>query len=109
MQLRHYRLLLVAAFGTIAQVHPAPSFTMESEDAEVIASQLRRQGVACTTPRSAARDTDNSTPHETVWKLHCDEASYLVTLVPHLGARITPICREDQRDTSDGAERLGKE
>jgi hypothetical protein len=108
MPLHHCRLLLAAAFGTMAQLYSAPSFTMESEDAEVIASQLRRQGVACTRPRSAARDTDNSTPHETVWKLHCDEASYRVALVPHFGARITPICREDQRDTSDGAERLGK-
>jgi hypothetical protein len=108
MQLRHCRLLLAAAFGAIVQLYPAPSLATESENAEVIAAQLRRQGVACTTPRSAARDTDNSTPHETVWKLHCDEASYLVTLVPHLGAHITPICREDQRHTSDGAEKLGK-
>ena len=105
MQLR--RLPLATAFGAIVQLYPAPSFATELENAEVIAAQLHRQGVACTTPRSAARDTDNSTPHETVWKLHCDEASYLVTLVPHLGARITPICREDQRHTSD-AERLGK-
>lgn len=106
MQLRRYPLLLAAAFGAI--FHPGSSFATEPLDADIIAAQLRRQGVACTTPRSATQDTDSSTPHETVWKLDCDEASYLVTLVPHLGARITPICREEQRDTSDGRERLGR-
>ena len=99
MLVRHCYLLSAAAFGLIVQLSPAARSAPEQNDAEVIAAQLRRQGVACTAPRSAARDTDNSTPHQTVWKLHCDEASYLVTLVPHLGARITPICREDQRHT----------
>ena len=108
MQPRNCCLRFIIAFGTILQLHPAASLATEAENAEVIAAQLRRQGVACTTPRSAVRDTQNSTPHEAVWQLQCDEASYLVTLVPHLGAHITPICRGEGRDASDELERLGQ-
>jgi len=100
MQACHYRLLAVL-FVAIVELHATASFAMESKTAEIIAAQLRRQGVACTTPRSAARDTENSAPHEIVWKLQCDEATYLITLVPHVGAaHIMPICGNDQRDPS---------
>jgi hypothetical protein len=93
MQPRHRRLFLAAALGAIAQLHPAATLATESEKAaEIIAAQMRRQGVVCTAPRSAVRDPDNSAPLETVWTLRCDEASYRVTLIPHRGARITLLC-----------------
>lgn len=110
MQLRHCRLLLVVALGAVSQLSPAATPAASWEEAPgIIAAQLRRQGVACTNPRSAALDPNNSIPHETVWTLRCDEAFYRVTLVPHLGARITPMCQEDQRKTLYGPERPGKQ
>jgi hypothetical protein len=109
MQPRHRRLLLVAVIGAITQLHPAAAFATPPEQVPgIIAAQLHRQGVACTTPRNAVQDLNNSTPLETVWTLRCDEASYRVTLVPHLGARITPLCQEDQRETLIGPEGLGE-
>lgn len=97
MQLRHRRLLFVAVLGAISQLHWAATSAAPPEEASgIIAAQLRRQGVACTNPRSAVRDRNTSTPHRTVWTLRCDEATYGVTLVPDLGARIVPMCRGDQ-------------
>jgi hypothetical protein len=93
MQPRYRHLLVVAILGAIAQFHAAATFATPPD--KVIAAQLHRQGVACTTPRDAERDADNSTPLETVWTLRCDEASYRVTLVPHVRARITPLRQED--------------
>ena len=97
MQPRYRRLLHVAVLAAIAQFHPIAGFaTPPNKVAGIIAAQLHRQGVACTTPRDAVRDAKNSTPLETVWTLRCDEASYRFTLVPHWGARsITPLRLED--------------
>lgn len=101
--------LLVGVLAATAQLNPAAAFAAPSEKAPgIVAAQLRRQGVACTTPRGGVLDSENSTPHETVWILRCDEASYRVTLIPHLGARITPVCQQDQGETSYGPERFGK-
>jgi hypothetical protein len=92
MQPRYHRLLLAAVLGAIVQFHPAATFATPPEKVTaIIAAQLHRQGVACAVPRDAVRDAENSTPLETVWTLRCDEASYRVTLVPHLGARVTPL------------------
>ena len=99
---------LVGVLGAIAQLNPSAAFAASSEKAPgIIAAQVRRQGVACTTPRGSVLES-NSTPHETVWILRCDEASYRVTLIPHLGARITPLCERDQRETSDTQETVAK-
>jgi hypothetical protein len=59
--------------------------------AEVIAAQLHRQGVSCSAPRSAVKDAKNSVADVIVWTLRCDEGAYSVRLIPHIGARITPI------------------
>jgi hypothetical protein len=92
--------LLVEVLGAIAQLKPTAAFAASSEKApEIIAAQVRRQGIACTTPRGSVLESKNSTPHETVWILRCDEASYRVTLIPHLGARITPVCERDHGET----------
>jgi hypothetical protein len=101
--------LLVGALGAIAQLNSVPAFAVSSEEAPgIIAAQVRRQGVACTTPRGAMLESEESTPHETVWILRCDEASYLVTLIPHLAARITPVCQRDRKETSLAPETVGK-
>jgi hypothetical protein len=102
MQTIRHRFLLAAALGAIVQFHAGATLATESDNADVIASQIRRQGVACTTPRNASRDPENSIALEAAWILHCNEASYRVTLVPHLGARISPMCREAQPEASDG-------
>jgi hypothetical protein len=112
MQSRNRRFLLVGALAAMAQLtlaataqlNPAAASAAQSEPVPgIIAAQLHRQGVACTTPRGAALDSENSIAHETVWVLRCDEASYRVTLIPHLRARIAPVCRQDQTENSTDA------
>jgi hypothetical protein len=100
--------LLVGALAATAQFNPAAAFAAPSEKAPgIIAAQLRRQGIACTAPRGGVQDPENSIPHETVWILGCNEASYRVTLIPHLGARITPFCQQDHGETSYGPDSTG--
>ncbi len=54
----------------------------------IIAAQVRLQGHACDDPRSVERDMKASKPHLSVWILTCKNATYLVTLVPDMAARI---------------------
>lgn len=65
----------------------------ESVSAAIIAAQLRRQGVSCTRPRMANRDKGRSMADVTAWTLECDEATFRVKLIPHIGARVSTIGR----------------
>jgi hypothetical protein len=67
-----------AAGASLAQETPAG----------IIAAQVRVQGHACDEPRRAERDVRASKPNQTVWILTCKNATYLVTLVPDMAARI---------------------
>ena len=57
----------------------------------IVAAQIRAQGFACDNPQSAKRDARASKPNETVWFLTCENASYRVTLVPDMGAKIETL------------------
>jgi hypothetical protein len=63
-----------------AQVVPTP--------VEIISDHIRRQGYACDEPREAERDRAASRPNETVWILRCGNATYRVTLIPDMAARV---------------------
>jgi anaerobic selenocysteine-containing dehydrogenase len=54
----------------------------------IISDQIRRQGYACDEPRQAERDREASRPNLTVWIMRCGNASYRVTLIPDLAARV---------------------
>lgn len=54
----------------------------------IIAAQVRQQGYACNEPRRAERNAQASKPNEAVWTLVCENATYRVTLVPNMAARI---------------------
>ena len=54
----------------------------------IIAAHVRQQGYACNEPRKAERDIQASRPNEAVWTLVCENATYRVTLVPDMAARI---------------------
>jgi hypothetical protein len=100
MQSPTRRTVLLGVLGTLAQFLPTAAWSLSSEEvAEVVAAQLRRQGVACSKPKDALPDLTNSMPHEKAWVLRCDEASYRVTLIPRRRARITPLCRDHEQKT----------
>jgi hypothetical protein len=59
--------------------------------ADIVAAQIRAQGFACDTPQSAKRDARASKPNEAVWLLTCENASYRVTFVPDMSAKVKTL------------------
>lgn len=58
---------------------------------DIVASQIRGQGYACESPQSAKRDVSASKAHEVLWILSCQNATYRVTLVPSMAAKVEKV------------------
>ena len=85
---------LSAAFTSYAFTSYTFTATSPADAAEVpkeiIAAQIRKQGYDCVNPTSAVRAGE--TPlDDTRWILHCEGASYRVTLVPDLAAMVEKL------------------
>ena len=81
-------LLVVTAAAVIgwAQVGGA-----QGGPTDIIAAKIRGQGYACDSPQSAERDATASTANEVVWMLRCQNASYRVTLIPNMAAKVEKV------------------
>ncbi|QIG98553.1 MULTISPECIES: hypothetical protein [unclassified Bradyrhizobium] len=55
---------------------------------DLLAVQLRAQGYACDKPLKAERDDKLSKPDNEAWTLTCSNATYRVTRVPDLAAKV---------------------
>jgi hypothetical protein len=55
---------------------------------DVLAAQVRTQGVVCDNPQRAVRDAKLSKPDHDVWVLTCENATYRVSRYPDLAAKI---------------------
>jgi hypothetical protein len=77
-------MMLLLALGLAA---PDVSVAQETP-VNIIAVHVRQQGYACNEPRRAERNAQASKPNEAVWILVCENATYRVTLVPNMAARI---------------------
>ena len=64
------------------------SATEQETPQGIIAAHIRDQGFKCDKPEGAKQDSNASKPNETVWLLTCENASYRVTLVPDLAAKV---------------------
>ena len=49
---------------------------------------MRTQGYECREPRSARHEAQLSRPNAQVWLLECANATYRITLVPDLQAKV---------------------
>ena len=58
---------------------------------DIVASQIRSQGYACNSPQNVERDASASKPNEAVWTLNCQNASYRVTLIPSMAAKVDKV------------------
>jgi hypothetical protein len=58
---------------------------------DIIAAKIRGQGYSCDSPQSAERDATASTANEVVWMLRCQNASYRVTLIPNMAAKVEKV------------------
>lgn len=55
---------------------------------EMLAAQIRSQGIVCDTPKRAVRDAKRSRPDHEVWVLTCENATYRVSRYPDLAAKV---------------------
>jgi hypothetical protein len=69
---------------------PAPAAAQDSTK-DVLAAQIREQGVACDQPQRAVRDAKRSRPDYDVWILTCKNATYRVSRYPDMAAKIVKI------------------
>ena len=81
----------VSGLATPSNLLKAEAADPEESPKDIIATQIRRQGVACGTALSAERDEALTKPNEAVWHLKCDNATYQVRLVPDMAAKVQRI------------------
>ena len=55
---------------------------------DVLAAQIRSQGIVCDKPKRAVRDAKRSKPDYDVWVLTCENATYRVSRYPDLAAKV---------------------
>ena len=89
--------VVIAACASIVvgNFHPlgsVPTANAQTETpANIVATQIRRQGYECNKVLSAERDQAASKPDEVVWVLRCDIATYRVRLHPDMAAEVKRI------------------
>jgi hypothetical protein len=59
--------------------------------AEILAAQIRSQGITCDNPKRAVRDAKRSKPDYEVWVLTCENATYRVSRYPDLAAKVEKL------------------
>ena len=85
----HILATLIFLAGVLsAQTATGVSAAEQETPQGIIAAHIRDQGFKCEKPQDAKRDTKTSKPNETVWLLTCENATYRVTLVPDLAAKV---------------------
>jgi hypothetical protein len=79
----------LGALGGAAVVWPRAARAQQpAMPAETLAAQVRLQGHRCDEPLSATRDTALSKPNEAVWVLKCSNASYRLSVIPNMAAKV---------------------
>lgn len=63
--------------------------------ADVLAVQIRSQGLVCDKPQQATRDTKLSKRDYDVWVVKCENATYRIGRYPDLPAKIEKLNDED--------------
>ena len=58
---------------------------------EMLAAQVRTQGIACGKALGARQNVKQSRPDHEVWILKCDNATYRVSRYPDMGAKVEKL------------------
>jgi hypothetical protein len=91
------RYLLIATFLIVGGVPPGGGFfgpaAWAADDAvkDMLAAQIRSQGVVCDQPQRAARDAKRSKPDYEVWVLQCSNATYRISRHPDMAAKVEKL------------------
>lgn len=59
-----------------------------------LAAQVRGQGFPCEKPQSAEKNKKASRPNEEVWILKCENASYRMTVIPDMAAKVEKLGKQ---------------
>ncbi|WGD48516.1 hypothetical protein QA641_22935 [Bradyrhizobium sp. CB1650] len=81
--------VLAAALVPAGQRFVAPAYAETAAD--VLAVQIRSQGLTCDKPQQATRDTKLSKRDYDVWVLRCENATYRIGRYPDLPAKIEKL------------------
>ncbi len=73
-----------AAFRSIAKA-------AEEMPKDMLAAQIRSQGIACDKPQRATRDARRSKPDHEVWVLKCENATYRISRYPDMAAKVEQL------------------
>jgi hypothetical protein len=90
--MRSEALCWAVAAALVASAFPAAAQNDAAGDAaaaELVAVQVRNQGLACAEPVSAKRDP--TAEDDAVWTLTCADASYRVRLIPDQAAKVEKL------------------
>jgi hypothetical protein len=79
----------IAAVLFIPQVRAQPVAAETPQT--ILSAQIRAQGFTCDKALGASRDNKRSRPDRTVWVLNCSNATYRVTRVPDMAAKVEPL------------------
>lgn len=86
---RYFATLLFLILATMSSGRFGLIATAAAETTkDILAAQVRTQGVVCDDPRRATRDARRSRPDHEVWVLTCKNATYRVSRYPDLAAKI---------------------
>jgi hypothetical protein len=66
----------------------SPAQAAKETPRDMLAAQIRMQGVACDKPLSAVRDAKRSKPDHEVWVLKCSNATYKISRFPDMAAKV---------------------
>jgi hypothetical protein len=81
-----YLAILLPPFLSITSLQAARAAEDSAKD--MLAAQIRSQGVVCNKALRATRDAKRSKPDHEVWILQCDNATYRIGRYPDLAAKI---------------------
>ena len=89
------RYFAMCLFLLLATMPSERSGLIAMADAETIkdmlAAQIRSQGIVCDKPQQAIQDAKRSKPDHDVWILTCENATYRVSRYPDLAAKIERV------------------
>jgi len=89
--IRHQYLpvLTLLMLGGVFPGHEGLIATAAAETPQnMLAAQVRTQGIACGKALGARRNAKQSRPDHEVWILTCDNATYRVSRYPDMGAKV---------------------
>ena len=83
--------LVLAAGSSSIGVTVAAAQAAEETLQGMLAAQIRLQGFACDTPISAVKEETQSRPDHAVWLLKCSNATYRVSRIPDMAAKVEVV------------------